>query len=170
MAKTPVVDVKRMDDGRLQISVLNAGSIVFDPTKAHADVRNYAAFHGFKQRFVDAAAMSRDTETGAPATPQEKYEAIEALVAWYESGTDKWSRVTEAGPRGGYLFEALCRVYGHKKAPSEIRAWLDGLSDKEQAALREDDAIEPVIRAIKAEKNAGKPQVDTKSILAGLAK
>lgn len=167
MAKTPTVEVK-MDGGLILINVLGAGSLTFNPLKAHHAVRDYAAFHGFKQRFVDAAAMSRDTETGAPASPQEKYEAIEALVEHYESGTDKWSRVAEAGPKGGYLFEALCRVYGHKKAPSEIREWLNGLTDKQQAALREDDEIEPVIRAIKAEKRKDQPAVDTKGLLAGL--
>lgn len=166
--KTPTVDVKRQEDGRISISVIGAGSITFDPAKAHPANTAYAAFHGWKQRFVDAAAMSRDTETGKPASPQEKYEAIEALVEHYESGTEKWTRQAEAGPRGGYLFEALCRVYGHKKAPTEIREWLNGLNEKQQAALREDDSIAPVIAAIKAEKRKDQPQVDTKSLLAGL--
>ena len=49
-----------------------------------------------------------------------------------------------------------------------VRAFLDGLSDKEQAALREDDSVAPIIAEIKAEKAADKPKMDTKSILAKL--
>src|SRR3954463_5945761 len=134
--------------------------MTFNPTLAHAANRTYAEFHGWKQRLVDTAAMSKDTKTGLPATPAEKVEAIKALIAHYESGTEKWSRVAEGGPKGGFLYEALCKVYGHKKAPSEIRAWLDGLDDKQQAALREDDTIAPVIAEIKAAKAKAKPEAE----------
>lgn len=143
--------------------------LTFNPTKAHADIVGYAAFHGFKQRFVDAAAMSKDTKDGSAASPATKAKAIKALIDHYETGTAKWTRVSEGGPKGGFLYEALCKVYGHMKAPSEIRVWLDGLSAKEEAALREDDTIAPVIAELKAAKP--KPSiagVDTKALLAGL--
>lgn len=142
--------------------------ITFDPTKAHANNRTYAEFHGWKARIVDTAAMSRDTKTGASATPARKAVAIQALVAHYESGSDKWSRVSEGGPTGGFLFEALCKVYGHMKAPSEIREWLNTLDDKQQSALREDDTIAPVIAEMKAAKPKPTSTVDTKALLAGL--
>lgn len=165
------------DAGVAEIVVTIAGAnedgsdmiLTFNPALAHATINAYAAFHGFKQRFVDAAAMSKDTKDGSAASPATKAKAIKALIDWYETGTDKWSRVSEGGPKGGFLFEALCKAYGHMKAPSEIRAWLDGLSAKEEAALREDDTIAPVIAALKAAK--AKPiiaGVDTKGLLAGL--
>lgn len=142
--------------------------IAFDPSKAHADNRAYAAFHGFKARLVDTAAMSRDTKDGSSASPATKAAAIRKVVDHLESGTAAWSRVSEGGPKGGYLFEALCEAYGHMKAPTEIRAWLDGLGDKEQAALREDDTIAPVIARMKAAKPKPVSTVDTKALLAGL--
>lgn len=142
--------------------------IAFDPSKAHADNNAYARFHGYKARFVDSAAMSRDTKDGASATPATKAAAIRKVVDHLESGVAAWSRVSEGGPKGGYLFEALCKVYGHMKAPTEIRAWLDGLSDKEQAALREDDTVAPVIAEMKAAKPKVASGVDTKALLAGL--
>lgn len=154
----------------IDVSVMGAGSVSFDPRQVHEGNRDYAEFHGWKQRFVDAAAISRDPKTGESASPSDKLEAIMALVEHYESGTEKWSRVSEAGPKGGLLFDALCVMYGHMKAPSEIRAWLDGLTDKEQAALREDDEVTAQISAIKRERaeKSGDPKVDTKGLLAGL--
>lgn len=174
MAKASVVTVVQTEAGLVQVTVTGANEdgsdmiLTFDPTKAHAVVQAYAAFHGFKQRFVDAAAMSKDTKDGSAASPAAKAKAIKALIDWYETGTEKWSRISEGGPKGGFLYEALCKVYGHMKAPSEIRVWLDGLSDKEQTALRMDDTIAPVIEALKAAKPAVKPNVDTKSLLNGL--
>lgn len=137
----------------------------------HGDVRSYATFHGMKQRIADAAALSRDVKTGKPATPAEKFAAMQRVMAYYASGASKWARTVEAGPKGGFLFEALCSLYGHMRAPSEIRAWLDNLSDKDQAALREDDQVAPVIARIKAEKAAKVPEaerVNTKSLLGSL--
>lgn len=148
--------------------VKGAGYVPFDLRKVHPNNAQHAAMHGFIQRISDAAAMSRDTKTGEAASPADKLEAMRRLVAHYESGTPEWSRVREAGPKGGLLFDALCEVYGHKKAPTEIREWLDTLSDKEQAALREDDTIAPVIARIKAERAKDAPKMDTKAILAGL--
>lgn len=174
MAKDSTVQVTMAEDGSVQVRVRGAhedGSdavMVLDMAKVSATVKAYAAFHGMKQRLVDAAAMSKDTKDGSAASPATKADAIRKLVDFYATGTEKWSRVSEGGPKGGFLFEALCKVYGHMKAPSEIRAWLDGLSDKEQAALREDDTIAPVIAELKAAKPKPASTVDTKSLLAGL--
>lgn len=168
-----VVTHQQLANGLLQFEVLGAGSFTFNPSAAHADCRARAEVHGWVQRISDAAAISRTDKDGGiiPAADlaRMKYEAMEALRDHYESGTAEWSRVASAGPKGGYLFEALCRVYGHKLAPSDIRAWLDGLSEKEQSALRDDDTIAPVIRAIKAER-AGGDRPDTKALLDGLTK
>ena len=174
MKSNPTVAVIRLDNGNIQATVragMPDGSDwvrVLDVSKVSTANRDYAAFHGFKQRAVDAAAMSADTKTGLPASPTDKAEAIGAVFDHLESGTAEWSRVATGGPRGGFLFEALCEKFGHMKAPSEIREWLNGLDDKSQAALREDDEIAPIIQRIKAEKSKDKPKVDTKGLLAGL--
>jgi hypothetical protein len=175
MAKAnPVVSVVRLDGGNVQATVKGGqadGSDwvrVLDLSKVAAANLAYAAFHGIKQRAVDSAAIPADTKTGKPAAPTEKAEAIAAIFDHLESGSADWTVNKVSGVKGGYLFEALCKVYGHMKAPSEIREWLDTLSDKEQAALREDDTIAPVIAEIKKAKLGDAPKADTKSLLAGL--
>lgn len=162
-----VISTATLDTGIIRFDVKDAGTLDFDPTKAAQSNRLHAEIHGWIQRISDAAALSRDTKTGQSATPAEKLEAMRALVEYYETGATDWSRVRTAGEKGGFLFEALCRVFADK-TPDEIRAFLDGLSTKEQAALREDDTVAPVITAIKAERSKDAPKLDTKGILAGL--
>lgn len=167
--KNPIVAVKQQQDGTILVTV-GTQSLTFNPAKAHESNRAYAAFHGFKQRFVDAAAISRNPENGASASPAEKFDAISRIVAHLESGAEAWSMVRESsGPKGGFLFEALCRMYAISRTPEQIREYLDGLTDKQQAALREDDAVAPVIAEIKKEKAKDQPKMDTKALLAGLS-
>lgn len=165
--KDAIITVAQTEDGIINVTVKGAGVVTFDPKKAHAANRTYAEFHGWKQRFVDTAALPADPKTGKAAPADEKYEAVMAIKEHYESGTESWTRTTKGEARGGILFEALCRVFGHQKAPSEIRTWLDGLSDKEAMAIREDDAVAPVITAIKKERRAadGAAAVDTAGLL-----
>lgn len=66
------------------------GRFTFDVTGAHADMQHMAAVHGFVQRISDGAAMSRDRETGKPATPAEKMERMKAIADHYASGVNQW--------------------------------------------------------------------------------
>lgn len=148
--------------------VRGAGAITLDMDRLSADVVQRAAIHGMIQRISDAAAISRDEETGLPATPEEKLEAMSRLVAHYESGTSEWSRVAEAGPKGGVLFKALCEMFPDRDAKS-IREWLDELSKKEQTALRADPKVKAIIDRMQAE--VGKSaSVDTSALLAQIQK
>jgi hypothetical protein len=164
MKRNSVINVAETSSGLL-FQVSGAGEAALDFSLIHPTNRVRAETHGWKQRISDAAAMSCDGETGRPASPMEKLAAMRALVAHYESGTAEWSRRAEAtGPRGGFLFEALSRMY----PDANVREYLDGLTSAEQSALREDSDVAPVIAAIKVERNVGKPKLDTKAILAGL--
>lgn len=163
MKRNSVIETTETKEGLL--FEVGDASVVLRFAKINPSLRVRAETHGWKQRISDAAAIPCDPETGKPATPTEKFLAMQALVAHYESGTADWSRRAEAtGPRGGFLFEALSRMY----PDADVRAYLDGLTAAEQAALRGDSDVAPVIATIKAERNVGKPKLDTKAILAGL--
>ena len=74
----------------------------------------YAMLHGFKQRVVDAAAISRDESNGQPATPQEKYDAMKRMADHYASGSKEWS-IRESGGSTvdtGLTIRALAAVKG----------------------------------------------------------
>lgn len=163
------------DFSSVSFAVRGLATLTLDMGKLHGDIVRRAACVGMAQvRIVDAAAVSRTDKNGKLRTADEmialKHERMSALIAHYETGTAEWSRVREAsGARGGYLFEALCEMYEGKQTPEQVREFLDALSDKEQAALRDDDTVAPVIAKIKKARSEGQPKVDTGSLLGKLA-
>ena len=144
------------------------GTLVVDADRLTADLFTYAALHGLAQKVGDAAAIERDKETGRSATPQEKFDAMKAVVDHLYAGGD-WNRRAEGDGSGnmGLLVAALIEVTWQPKA--ELEATVAGWDAKTQAAMRADPAVAPVIARIKAERAAKKgPAVDTKALMAGL--
>jgi hypothetical protein len=133
------------------------------------DVVAMATMHGLKQKLVDAAAISRNPDTGRSATTEDKYAAVREVYdrllagAWNKGRADG----TGSGGAGGLLFRALSRHYP-KLSPDQIRAFIAGKSKEEQAALRKLPAIAAHIEAIKAE-STKTGDVDADALLAGLA-
>lgn len=76
------------------------GRFTFDVTAAHPNMQHMAAVHGFIQRISDGAAMSRNKETGKPATPAEKMARMQAIADHYASGADTWAMNRTAGGEG----------------------------------------------------------------------
>jgi len=131
------------------------------------EIATQAMFHGLKQKLVDAAAMSRDPETGKSATIADKEAAVREV---FERITVEgaWNSVREGGSAsGGLLYRALLQFYGDKQTPEQVKTWLEARSDKERTALRGNPKIAAIIASIKA----AKPEiakVDTDALLAGL--
>lgn len=126
-----------------------------------------AVMHGLKQKLVDAAAISRNTETGRAASVADKYDAVREVYDRLLSG--EWNKRREggAGGSGGLLFRALCRMYDGKKTPDDIRAFLDAKTDAEKAALRKNSKVAAIIEEIRAESAKG-DAADADELLAGL--
>lgn len=144
------------------------GTLVVDADRLTADLFTYAALHGLAQKVGDAAAIERDKETGRSATPQQKYDAMKAVIEHLYAGGD-WNRKAEGDGSGGVglLVQALVRVTGQDKdtLAKTVATW----DAKTQAAMRADPAVAPVIAAIKAERAAkATGGVDTQGLLAGL--
>lgn len=128
-----------------------------------------AALHGLKQKIVDAAALSRNPDTGRSASVADKYNAMREVLERLLVGD--WNKARGDGTgtgAGGLLFAALCRLYS-AKTPEAIRAFLDGKTAAEQAALRKNPKISAVIETIKAERAKDAPDgTDTDDMLAEL--
>lgn len=137
-----------------------------DAMSLTAELREAAMMHGLKQKMGDAAAISRNPETGRSATTADKLAAIEEVRERLLSGAwNKGRAVGDGAGPGGLLFKALCRVKADK-TPAEVKTYLDGRSKEEQAALRKVPAIASAIEAIKAE-NAKDDGIDGEALLAG---
>lgn len=149
----------------ITLTFSDGDTLVLTAGMVNADIQERAMMHGFKQKLVDAAAMSRNPDTGRAATIADKKTAVGEVYERLLRG--EWNKVREGGAgAGGLLFTAICRLYP-TKTPDELRAWLDGKTDEEKAAMRTNPKIAPVIAAIKAER-AKTGDVDTDALLGEL--
>lgn len=141
------------------------GKVLFvHPDKLTAELQRMAKLHGLKQKLVDAAAISRNPDTGRSATIEDKYAAVKAVYDRLLSGA--WNEPREGGGAGSLLYKALCRMQP-SKTPEAIREWLDKKSDAEKAALRKNPKVAAIILEIQAE-NAKDEGIDSEALLGEL--
>lgn len=118
-----------------------------------------AACHGIKQKIIDAAAISVNPDTGRSASVEDKFQAAYEVYARLASG-GTWNKVrgTGEGAESGLLLAALVRLYDGRKTRAELVEYLEGKSKAEQAALRANSRIAPIIATIKAERGGVDPE------------
>jgi hypothetical protein len=146
--------------GVLTIKVEGHDEIVIKPQDFSETVRTHAMAHGFKQKIGDAAALSRDPATGASATPSQKYFAMQEIVTQLSGPDGSWNRRATGGDgtaNAGLLALALFRMANGAKTLDECAAYVKGLDDATQAAMRGDPQVAPVVAQIKLERAARKP-------------
>ena len=133
---------------------LNAGTL-------SEEIQRTAMMHGLKQKLGDAAAISRNAETGRAASIADKYNAVKE-VADRLTTERQWNKTREGGSGGGsLLLRALCELQP-RKTREQLSEWLATKTDKEKAALRASEAIAAKIASYKA------TDIDTESLLAEL--
>lgn len=135
----------------LRLTFANGKELVLQVRDLSDAILGMAVMHGLKQKLVDAAAISRNPDTGRSATVEDKYEAVLAVYNRLVSGHWNAGRAAGTGGSGGLLFRALCRMYGDAKTPEQIREFLAGKSKADQAALRGNAKVAAIIDEIKAE-------------------
>ena len=166
MKKRNAVITAQIADDTLVLKFVNGEVLELNANELSPEIRRMALLHGLKQKLVDAAAISRNPETGRPASPDDKFQAVKAVYDRLLAG--QWNATREGGSgNGGLLFQALCRMYEGRKTPEEIRAFLDTKTDAEKAALRKNPRVAQIIEEIRAEqgKAAG---IDTDELLGEL--
>lgn len=144
-------------------------TLVIDADTLGDDIRQQAMMHGLKQKLVDAAAMSRNPDTGKSATVQDKFASVQEVFDRLTGEGATWNAIREGGSgnSGGLLYRALVRHYEGKKTAAVVKTWLDARSDAEKTALRKNAKIAVIIAEIQAEKPDVKA-VDTDALLDGL--
>lgn len=168
-----VISVSRQENGNILIQVKDQPDLIFDEQRASEANREYARFNGWKQRFVDAAALSRDTTNGASASPREKYEAIKELVDFYHEGGAEWARTGDGIGQKSITLEAIARVKGItcEQAEAEVAAFAGkkyaGDTKKALAFLRQGKRVMEAMDAIRKERMP-EAKVDADAALAEL--
>ena len=156
--KTPAVEaiMTRGLDGELtgiRLAFGGTDTIAVDLRQLSDEIRMMCMVHGLKQKLVDAAAISRNPDTGRSASIKDKFDAVREVADRLLSG--QWNKPREGGSgggKGGLLFAALVRMYAGRMDEEAVRAWLGGKTDKEQAALRKNPKVAEIIEEIKAER------------------
>lgn len=130
------------------------------------EVLAMAVLHGLKQKLVDAAAISRNPDTGKSASVADKRAAVEAVMARLLGGAWNAARGEGGTGAGGLLFRALVQLYAGKKSAEDIREFLAGKDKKEQAALRKNPRVAAIIAELRDSDAAD--GVDTDDMLSEL--
>lgn len=95
-------------------------SFTLDIGNLTSDLGQQAMVHGVIQKVSDRAAIGRDPETGASATPEEKFTAMKETADRLMAG-GPWNAVaTGTGSTGGLLYRAMRTLYP--------QAWSDRVS------------------------------------------
>jgi hypothetical protein len=122
-------------------------------------LRAQFAVHGAEQKLGDAMAGVEDIDDGV--------ESIREMITRLNAGDWNVRREGGSGAGSSILLRALVEASG--KTPEAIREFLSSKSQAEKLALRNTDALKPIITRLEAEKAKGaKTQVDTASLLGDL--
>lgn len=110
-AKSNSIITHSVDEaGNVTFHVKGAGDIILRVAGISDANRVRAMRHGLIQRVSDAAALSRNTANGQPATPEAKLAAMTRLVEHYNSGSEAWAPEREGGSGPGLDGLALAAV------------------------------------------------------------
>jgi len=158
--------VATINGTQLILAFANGEELRIGATQLSDDIRAHAIMHGLKQKLVDAAAISRNPETGRAASIDDKYQAVRVVYDRLLAGA--WNATREGGSAsGGLLFMALCRMYEGRKTPEALKAFLADKTDAEKTALRKNPRVAQIIDDIRAEQ--GKTaNIDTDGLLGEL--
>jgi hypothetical protein len=159
-------EVRRESDGLatgLTLTFANGKRLMINADQLTSAIAGEALIHGLKQKLVDAAAISRNPDTGKSATVDDKYAAVRAVYDRLLSG--EWNAPREGGGSGSLLLAALVRQTG--KPEDQLREWLGKKSDAEKKALSLNPKVAEHINAIRAER-AKVEGIDSDAILGEL--
>ncbi len=153
-----------VDGTGLVLTFSNGKRLSLHLSQLSSVISEAATMHGLKQKLVDAAAISRNTETGRPATIEDKYAAVKEVYDRIVSLDGTWNAIREGGTgnTGGQLLRALCELQPAKPA-EEIKTWLATKTDAEKAALRKNAKVAAIIARLQAE--SADPDIDTDAML-----
>lgn len=176
--RVPAVSVQFFDHAQAECDVSDPGCTVMRLVFADGDSRLVtkheltplaAAFmwHGAKQKFIDAGAISRDPETGRSATVADKKAAIMEVIERTTGADPRWNKAREGGG-GTLLLEALVRMYVGKKTREALAEHVAGLSADQKRALERNARIAPIIEAIRTERRLAQGDDGSDELLAAL--
>jgi len=165
-ANSIITSAYNAERNTITFTVLGYGDVELDLNKVSAENFARAAIHGFNQRIPDAAAIGTLDADGNVIPKAErtriKYERMNDLCRFYESGTTEWSRVGQGGGSRSITIEAIarCKDWTYETAEDEVTRYAErkfnGDRKKALAKLGGDPLVREAIREIRAERDAAR--------------
>jgi len=139
----------------LTLTFINGKEIVVDANALSDDIRNMALLHGLKQKLVDAAAISRNLDTGASASVDDKYNAVRKIADRLTAPDARWNEGRTAGsepsPTAGVnniLLRALMKMTGRDM--DYVKSYLGAKTKEQRAALRKNPRVVQIMAELSA--------------------
>jgi len=139
----------------LTLNFSNGKEIVVDANVLNDDIRNMAILHGLKQKLVDAAAISRNLDTGASASVDDKYLAVKKIADRLASPDGKWNEnrasgegTTSTAGVNNILLRALMKMTGRDEL--YVRDYLSAKTKEQRAALRKNPRVVQIMAELQA--------------------
>lgn len=160
------IDMTNINNPNLTLTFANGVSITISASDLTFAMAQMAMMHGLKQKLVDAAAISRNPDTGRTASVDDKFLAVREVYERVLAG--QWNKTREAGTvSGGLLLRALCQLYPTKTV-EQVREYLTGKTAEEKTALRKAPRIAAIIETLR-DADSDSDEVDTDALLNELA-
>lgn len=152
----------------LTLNFAHGEEIIIDANALTPEIRNMAMMHGLKQKLVDAAALSRNTDTGKPASVEDKYNAVKRVADRLKSPDGSWSEVRGGGEEkltgSNILVRALMKMTGRDE--NHVKEYLSFKTKEERAALKKNPKVLATIAELTAATVVG--DVNTNELLGEL--
>jgi hypothetical protein len=138
----------------LTLTFINGKEIVIDANALNPEIRDMALLHGLKQKLVDAAAISRNVETGKSASADDKYDAVKKIADRLMSPEGRWNEGRVAGEPAtsasvnSILIRAVMKMTGHSEAYT--KDWLADKTKEQRAALRKNPRVVQIMAELSA--------------------
>lgn len=145
----------------LTITVLGTDPIVFDTSKASDAVRAYATMHGFRQRCADGAALSRNPETGLPATAADKRARVARIVEHYLTGTADWNLTSTGGGIAKFDPDLVLRAIARAKGDGWTAERAESMVGR--LATKRNETVDAVLRAMAKEAPVKKAMLEIRA-------
>jgi hypothetical protein len=152
------------EHGLLNLTFANGRKLNLHLSELSSEMQTMAMLHGLKQKLVDAAAISRDPETGRSATVEQKYQAVFEVFQRLLDGN--WNAPREGNGGASLLLAAMVEFSG--KPQDVVKTWLETKSDAEKKALSLNPKVAAIINRIRAER-AKVEGIDSDDLLSELA-
>lgn len=178
-AKANSIVTSRYDAERnvIVFTVLGCGDTELDLNKVSQANSARAAVHGWNQRIPDAAAIGQADKDGNIIPKAErnriKYERMNDLCRFYESGTDEWSRKGSGGgsAEGSLTIQAIARVkaidYAAAETLVQLHADMHNRGDRKKALafLATGKRVAAAMAEIRNERAAAQTNLDADALL-----